>query len=59
MRPYGFVPGDWKGEDGGPTSRFAKLTSKNRRECRRILAKKARGKNRRELLRERQELCFN
>jgi hypothetical protein len=50
MLPYGFKPGDCRADDGGPTTKHRKIKSKNRQECRRLYAKKARAALRQQLL---------
>lgn len=49
MKPYGFTHGDCRADDGGPTSKHRKITSKNRQTSRRLMKKKARNQAKREL----------
>lgn len=42
MRPYGFKPLQFRDEDGGPTSKHAKLSSKARTAARRSIHKAGR-----------------
>jgi len=44
MFPYGFQFGMYRDEEGGPTSKHHKLTSKNRHTSRRVLHKSERAK---------------
>ena len=50
MRPYGWKQRMWKDEDGGPTSKYRNLSSKKRKESRRLLHKSERNKIKREIL---------
>lgn len=49
MKPYGYYLGFCRDEDYGPKSKYAKLTSKNRRTSRRLLHKLARASAKREI----------
>ena len=42
MKPYGWKQFDYRDEDHGPCSRYAKVSSKNRRLLRRLMHKLAR-----------------
>ena len=44
MLPYGFHHGMYRDEDCGPTSKYRKITGKNRQEERRLLHKSERAK---------------
>ncbi len=48
MRAYGLRPGQWRDVEGGPPSRWAKLSAKQRKESRRLLHKQARNDAKRE-----------
>lgn len=52
MRPYGWRPMLWYDEDGGPTSKYHKLSSKKRRTLRRTLHKRERSKIKQQLEKE-------
>lgn len=42
MRPYGAKLNFWKDEDGGPTSKYQKLSSTTRKRLRRLMHRNAR-----------------
>lgn len=49
MKPYGWHHLLWKDEDYGPSSKHCKLKSRKRHEWRRLLHKKGRSQQRKEL----------
>lgn len=42
MKPYGIKPGQWRDEEGGPTTKHASLSSKTRTRGRRQMHKTGR-----------------
>ena len=60
MRPYGWRQTMWRDEDGGPTSKHRKMTSKNRQRERQLLHKSERARTKQEIKRtpyDGQETC--